>query len=96
LSLHPRILLPLAVTLGACGHPASRQECEEIFRRSAQIELQAQRVTDPGEVARRTAAAREAVGDELLAGCLGRRITDAAMACVRQAKSADALDACLK
>jgi hypothetical protein len=88
-------LLLAAALLVGCGHPATEQECEEIFARSAAIELKDQNVVDPAEIKRRTDAAREARGKELLAKCVGKRITDDAMACVRKAETAEALEACL-
>jgi hypothetical protein len=78
-----------------CGHPATREECTEIFERSAEIELRTQNITDPAEVRRRTAEAREAKGEQLLEQCIGKRITDRAMRCVRQAQTAEELDGCL-
>jgi hypothetical protein len=85
--------LPL---LAGCGHPASRDECEAIFRRSAEIELRAQNVVDPKIVEERTAAVRDARGKELIDRCVGRRITDSAMGCVRQATTPEQVDKCLE
>ncbi|MDC0685860.1 MULTISPECIES: hypothetical protein [Sorangium] len=82
--------------LAGCGHPASRDECEAIFRRSAEIELRAQNVVDPKIVEERTAAVRDARGKELIDRCVGRRITDAAMVCVRQATTPEQVDKCLE
>ena len=89
-------LLALAALAGAgCGHPASRQECDEIFNKSAELELRLQNVTDPKVVAERTAAVRAARGDELIQQCIGKRITADALACVRKANSTDEMDQCL-
>lgn len=89
------VLLGGAIGAVGCGHPASREECEEIFRRSAEIELKSLNVTDPEEVRRRTSEAQEARGEELLQQCVGRRITDRAMRCVREAQTQEELDGCL-
>jgi len=83
------------VILGGCGHPASREECDEIFARSAEIELRAQNITDPKVIAQRTAEARAARGDELMGRCLGKRITQSALECVRTANTSEQLDRCL-
>jgi hypothetical protein len=91
-----KLAVPLCVlSIIGCGHPATRAECEEIFQRSAEIELQAQSVTDPAEVKRRTEEYRAAKGDKLLEDCVGKRITESAMECVRNAKDAASFDACL-
>jgi hypothetical protein len=84
-----------APALSGCGHPATRDECEEIFERSAEIELRSLNVTDVGEMRRRIDEARDARGPELLDQCIGRRITDRAMGCVRKAQTAEEIDACL-
>lgn len=88
------LLLPMLLSVG-CGHPATKAECEEIFARSAEIELRSLNVTDTEEIRRRTEEAREARGEALLEQCIGRRITDRAMRCVRGAQTREELDACL-
>jgi hypothetical protein len=84
-----------AAVLGGCGHPASREECEEIVNRSAEIELRSQNVTDPKVIAERTEAMRAAKGTELINHCVGRRITGGAMMCVRKATTPEQMDKCL-
>lgn len=86
----------LALSASACGHPATLDECEVIFRRSAEIELRAQNVTDPKLVAERTEAVRVARGEGLLQQCVGKRITARALACVEQATTAEQVDDCLE
>ena len=94
---HPLALVCLvAVAASGCGHPASQQECEEIFRRSAELELLAQNIVDPKIVEDKIAEAKAVRGRELLDECVGKRITDEAMSCVRGAKTAEELDACLQ
>jgi hypothetical protein len=83
------------VALVGCGRPATKADCDEILDKSAMIELKAQNVTDPAEVKARTDAVRAAQGDQLLAKCIGRRVTEKAMACVRGATTADQVDRCL-
>jgi hypothetical protein len=93
--LTPLALVALALTAAGCGHPASREECDELFAKTAELELHAQRVTDPKLVAERTAAARAAEGEAFAGRCLGKRITVRALACVRQAATAEQLERCL-
>lgn len=81
--------------LFGCGHPASRAECDEIFNRSAEIELRLQNVLDPKLIQERTLAVRKDRGDALVEQCVGKRITDKAMSCVRAAKTPDEMDRCL-
>ncbi|AKT42810.1 hypothetical protein [Chondromyces crocatus] len=79
-----------------CGHPATRDECEAIFQRTVELELRDQNITDPKIVAERTATVREARGEALISRCVGRRITDKAVACVGKANNADEVDHCLR
>jgi hypothetical protein len=85
----------LIVVLAGCGHPLNREECDEIFAKTAEIELRAQRVTDPAVIAERTAAARAAEGTAFTARCVGKRITTRTQACMRRATTAEQLDHCL-
>jgi hypothetical protein len=85
----------VSVSMLGCGHPASREECDEIFNRSAEIELRLQNVTDPKLVAERTAAVRKDRGEELIHQCVGKRITSEAIECVRKAQTARDMDLCL-
>ena len=83
----------LSVAAG-CGHPASLEECEAIFTRSAAVELGTQKVTDEKKIATRTAGAREKA-ESVIQACVGRRITDGALDCMRAAKTSDDIDRCL-
>ncbi len=90
----PRALFALVVA--GCGHPASKDECDEIFRRSAEIALKSQKVTDPVEIEKHVAEAREAKGKTMVDECIGKRITDKALLCVKGAETSADLDRCLQ
>lgn len=89
-------LASAAVALAACGHPATEAECNTIIAKSAELELRAQNVTDPAVIAQRTEAVKAARGDELLKKCVGKRITDRALACVSRATTPEEVDKCLQ
>jgi hypothetical protein len=104
----PAQLLPLLGLLAlvapwasGCGHPASEAECEAIVNRIVELELKAQKVTDPAEIAKRRSESLGLAGDkgkaEVLQGCIGKRITDRALVCVREADNASEItDRCLQ
>jgi len=70
-----------------CGRPATEKECDEIVVRIAALEFKARgRTGDSADEIRET---REALRKTTLRDCVGRRISDAAMACVRTANSAE-------
>jgi hypothetical protein len=98
------VLLGVYAILGAasCGHPATADECRIIVDRIVELELRAQNVSDPAEIARRRgtslgAGDSGATPESRLAGCLGRHLTDRQMECVRSAKTAVEISArCLQ
>jgi hypothetical protein len=88
-------------SVAGCGHPATEAECQFILDRIVDLELQAQNVTDPAEMAKRRGEGLGLTGDagrrDLYEGCVGRHITDRAVDCVRNAKTAQEItDSCLK
>jgi hypothetical protein len=85
-----RLLALLAFSAG-CGHPASEKECEEIVERVARLELeQVHAASDT--VASEVKLAKESFKKDMSRRCVGRRVTQEAMNCVRQAKSADQIE----
>jgi hypothetical protein len=100
-SLFPLLALLGAAALAGCGHPATEAECQTIVERIVELELKAQKVTDPDEIAKRRGEGLGVSGDggksEVLQGCIGRHITDRALACVKSAESASEItDHCLQ
>jgi predicted phosphoribosyltransferase len=85
-----------ALLIAGCGHPATAEECNAIIAKSAELELRAQNVTDPAVIAQRIEAVKTARGEELLKRCVGKRITERALACVGRAGSPKEVDACLE
>ncbi len=83
-----RVLWLLLLPLGACGHPASVAECEVIVERITQLELEKRTtVTDRKIVDQEVADTKKSLRDQMTKDCVGRRITDRAMQCVRGATS---------
>ena len=74
----------LGAAATSCGHPATERECEEIVERIAVLELGG---IDAGQsyVAEEVKNAKESFRREMQKKCVGRRITHAAMECVRKA-----------
>jgi hypothetical protein len=95
------VALAAVLVMSACGHPASEAECQTIVERIVELELKAQRITDPVEIAKRRGESLGVAADggkpEVLQGCVGRHITDRALACVRNAETASEItDRCLQ
>ena len=81
-----------------CGHPASEKECQEIADRVTFLELQSSPVgRDPDTAKEQLERTRSWVKESQLKSCVGRRITDSAMRCVRSAKkSTEITDTCFR
>ncbi|MFO0549789.1 MAG: hypothetical protein U0271_15460 [Polyangiaceae bacterium] len=87
--------VPLFVWQVGCAHPATREECVEIFNRTAELELREQNITEPALVEERTKAFMEARGEALIEKCQGQHITKSALECVRRAQTSQAVNDCL-
>jgi hypothetical protein len=73
----------------ACGRPATLAECNEIVSRITELELKSRGgASQNQEVVRETV---DALRKTTLKDCVGRRIDDGAMACVRSASNAQQL-----
>ena len=96
----PALSLCVAVAWLAlgCGHPATEKECQEIADRVAKLELANSPVgRDPETAKEQLERTRSWVKEGQLNACVGRRITHAAMQCVRAAKKAEEItDTCFR
>ena len=87
----PILLAAAALVISACGHPATPKECEEIVERVARLELEQANV-NAETLAEEVKIAKESFRKEMTKRCIGRRVTDAAMACVRKATRAEQIE----
>ena len=77
----------LGVVLASCGHPATVEECEFIVERITRLELEKRNPGQPKVVAEEVKKTKEAVRESTMNDCVGKRITDSALECVRSAKT---------
>jgi hypothetical protein len=83
------------LSVSGCGHPASVAECEEIVTRIARLELEKQYPHNPKAVERETESTKKALKKTTMKDCVGKRITESAMKCVKNAKtSKEIVDKC--
>ena len=88
--MKPRSCLAFLLFLTGCGHPASVKECEEIVERIVRLEMKA---ADSGAaVADEVRATKESMREDIMKRCVGRRITNGAMECVRSAATAQEIE----
>src|SRR6478735_151060 len=74
----------LATALSGCGRSATEADCEQILEKAARLEME-ERLGKPDEklVASEVAATKKSMRDAMMSQCVGKRITDGALECVK-------------
>lgn len=87
----PRLLAVLLSALAAtgCGRPATIADCDEIVAKIAELELRSAKASDPSLIAKEVADTKQAFQAKAKQECVGKRITERALRCVRNAKTAE-------
>jgi hypothetical protein len=96
LSPRARLSIPvrLSLTFGSvlavgCGKPATMEDCQRIVVRMAELELQANHVSDPAQVEQQVAATKKSFRERAMKECVGRHLPASAMDCIDKATSTD-------
>jgi hypothetical protein len=79
----------LAVLAVGCGREATVEDCQQIVKRIAELELGS--VVSEQELSAEVQEAQAAFRERAAADCVGRRITEKSLACVAAAKTAEAV-----
>lgn len=87
--------LLLGWTLLGCGHAATEEECKLIVDRNVELQLRGMNIVDPEAIRKKQEEIRAKLGNEL-SGCIGRRVTNGTMDCVKQAATKEAVQACFR
>lgn len=83
----------LILMASACGRKATVEDCEQIVRRIAELELTG--VVPREELGAEVEQAQQNFRERALADCVGRRITERSLDCVANAKTPEAvIDEC--
>jgi small lipoprotein (TIGR04454 family) len=91
----PLLIAVALLALTACGHPASVEECEEIVERITRLELaERQDGLDSNAIALEVETTKQEMKERTMKECVGRRITKAAMSCVRGSKKSKEVEEC--
>jgi hypothetical protein len=97
--LHRVVAAALAVlatlTLAGCGRKATREDCEAVVDRNVELQLKALGVVDPATVSKRRDEMRAGMKDDI-DKCVGKRVTDAMISCVKNAETTEKIDKCLR
>ncbi len=90
-----RFVLIAAFGVLSCGRHATQQDCEIILDRMVVVKLKQKNITDAPSVAKmQTDLRKDAESD--FPGCVGRRISDGAMECIKKAETQEAIVKCLR
>jgi hypothetical protein len=79
----------VAFSTFGCGRPATIADCDEIVAKIAELELRGARTADPSTIAKEVADTKQAFQAKAKQECVGKRITEGALRCVRNAKTAE-------
>lgn len=85
--------LTFGVTAFGCGRKATPANCGLILDRYVEVQLRAMNVTDLATVEKRKGEMRDEMKDELK-DCVGKRVTDGMLACVKRAETNEEIDKC--
>jgi len=85
----------VACSLVGCGRKATEADCQLILDRSVELQMKELDKGDPAAIAKRQEVLRQELEGEMK-DCVGRRITEKMMACVRSAPSSAELEKCVK
>jgi len=78
-----------ALSVISCGRPATLNECEQIIERVARLEMKDRGLgSNAKEIERAVQEYKKALRETTLKDCVGKRITNGALACVREATTA--------
>lgn len=83
------------VGLTGCGRKATREDCETVVDRNVELQLKALGVTDAAVVEKRRSEMRASMEKDIQE-CVGKRVTDSMMSCVKNAQTAEQIDKCLR
>jgi hypothetical protein len=83
------------VCVAGCGRKATREDCESIVDKNVEVKLRDEGMTDPAIVQKRKEELRASLKDDI-DRCVGKRVTDGMLACVKNAEKAEQIDKCLR
>ena len=87
------VLAALAMGAMACGHPATEDECRVLFDKSVEVEMREYVGANDDAIAKKQAELRkEFEGD--LGRCVGKRVTEGSIECIRKASNKAELNEC--
>ena len=90
------VWLSVLLSSAACGHKATDADCQVIVDRMVEVQLDKQGFTDPDGRKRQKDILMSRTTGVDQKECLGRRITDGMLSCVKKAKAQEEITSCLR
>ncbi len=88
-------MVGMAVLLAGCWRKATEADCNAIVDRDVELQMRKMAITDDAAIAKKQQEIRSQFS-ESMKGCVGRRITDGMMKCVKEAQTVEAIDECMR
>ena len=89
------VLLVAVPLLSGCGRKATREDCVLLVDRNVEVKLQSEGTNDPAVIQKRKEEMRTSEQPKI-DECVGKRVRDNMMTCVKSAQTADEIDKCLR
>lgn len=89
------LIAALVTSTASCGRHATQADCEAILDCLVVVKLKQKNITDPPSVQKMQGELRKDAEADF-PSCVGRRITDSAMDCIRKAETQEAIVKCLR
>jgi hypothetical protein len=89
------VVFILGLATAGCGRKATREDCELVVDKNVEVKLKADGMTDPDLVKKRKDELRASLKDDI-DKCVGKRVTEGMLACVKRAETAEQIDKCLR
>jgi hypothetical protein len=83
------------VLLSGCGRKATREDCELIVDKNVEVKLKVDGTTDPALIEKRKGELRASLKEDI-DKCVGKRVTDSMLSCVKNAETPEQIDKCLR
>jgi hypothetical protein len=89
------LLIVAFPALVGCGRKATREDCEMVVDRNIEVKLKSDGTTDPAVIQKRKDELKPTLKEDI-DKCVGKRVTDGMMKCVKTAETPEQIDKCLR
>lgn len=94
--MHRSLLIACVALLAlACGRKATEADCQLIVDQNVTVQMKALNITDPAAITKKQDELKLELAGEMK-DCVGRRVSDSMMACVKGAQTTEEIQRCLR